>query len=61
MTILKILLSLLIIVLAILGPFIAVWTVNTCFHTDFAIKSFVEWFAWVLLGVLVRGSYSRKE
>ena len=39
-------------------PFVFVWALNTAFHTSFAITSFEEWFA-VLLVLMMVGSKSR--
>lgn len=38
-----------IILLWIMTPFVLVWAINTLFHTAFAISSFPEWLAGLLL------------
>ena len=38
-----------VVVLWLISPFILVWAINTLFHTSYAITTFLEWLAGLLL------------
>lgn len=54
-------LILLIVALIILMPFLAIWCINTVFLTSFALNSFWQWLAMLLLLGMVGGSKASKS